>query len=185
MVTGFQHSYPFVIQHIYLTGFRGTGKTSVGSIISRERSLPLIDLDEKIETAAGKSIREIFDEGGEPMFRELESRSLADLVGRPRSVISLGGGTILRDSNRRLIRDSGICIWLDADAETLMDRIKSDATTGERRPSLTQLSPAEEIEQLLRDRRPLYQEVSTLRIDTAGKSIEQVAAEAIVRLPHD
>ena len=166
-------------QHIYLTGYRGSGKTSVGVLIAKELHLPLIDLDEKIEADAGKPISEIFREGGEPMFRNLESEALREVSAGAPSVISLGGGAIIREENRDRIRESGICLWLDGAAESLARRIRGDQSTAERRPSLTSHGLIDEIAILLRQRRPWYREVATAKIDTTDKSIDQVAAEAI------
>ena len=166
-------------QHIYLTGYRGTGKTSIGKIIAHEIRRPLVDLDEKIESDAGMSIREIFDKGGESLFRDLESTALRLVIDGPPSVISLGGGAIVREENRRLIGETGDCLWLDARADELAARIEGDDSTADRRPALTSQGLIDEIEMLLEQRRPLYQEIATFRIDTSGKSIDQVAEEAV------
>ena len=167
---------------LYLTGYRGTGKTSVGALLADQLELPLIDLDELIERVAGQTIRQIFAAGGEEAFREAESQRLAEVAGGPPAVVALGGGAILRPDNRRCIARSGRCFWLDADAETLAERIAADATTGQRRPALTNLGQREEIERLLAVRQPLYQQVADDRIDTAGKTLEQVAGEILQRL---
>lgn len=167
--------------HLYLTGYRGTGKSSVGAMLAKQLDRSVIDLDHVIEEGAGESIREIFDRGGEPLFRQLESEALATVAKSPAAVVALGGGAILSEANRELIRDSGICFWLDADAETIAERIKNDETTSERRPALTSLGQLEEIRTLLDRRRGDYQQAADQRIETTGKSLQQVAEE-IVRL---
>ena len=168
-------------QRIYLTGYRGTGKTTVGQLISKGLGIDCLDLDDVIEMEAGMTIREVFDQGGESLFRELETVALkrvaADDVA-PR-VISLGGGAILRQENRDVIGQTGVCIWLTASAETIAARIIADETTGARRPSLTSLSPAEEIEKLLADREPLYRDAADLTLSTDSKSPEQLSREVI------
>jgi shikimate kinase len=166
-------------QHIYLTGYRGTGKTTVGALIASKWPLPLVDLDKKIEFDHAKTIRQIFDEGGEPLFRKFEAGALREVAAGPQSIVSLGGGAIVRKENRELIRQSGVCIWLDATAETLAKRIQNDVSTSQSRPSLTSQGLLEEIAPLLKQRDSMYREVATARIDTTGKSIDQVAAEAI------
>ncbi|QDT09219.1 shikimate kinase [Planctomycetes bacterium K23_9] len=166
-------------QHIYLTGYRGTGKSSVGRILAQRMTRTLVDLDDRIESAAGKTIREIFDDGGEAAFRDWETKCLELVVAEANEVVALGGGAILRQQNRQLIADSGLCVWLDADANTLAQRIFADESTADRRPSLTQLSPADEIRQMLDQRAPLYQEASHYRVDTGGKTPEEIAAEII------
>ena len=106
-------------------------------------------------------------------------RTVADA---PPAVVSLGGGAILSEDNRGVIRQSGICFWLDADAETIAERIHRDQTTTDRRPPLTSLGELEEIRQLLTQRRNLYEAAASHRIDTGGKSVEQVATEILALL---
>lgn len=167
---------------LYLTGYRGTGKTSVGAVLARRLDRPMIDLDHTVEQAAGRTIREIFAAGGEEAFRDAESECLEEVAHGPSAVVALGGGAILRPANRQLIRGSGRCIWLDADVDTLAERIAADTTTAERRPALTDRGQREEIRQLLETRRPLYRDVSDHRIDTAGKTVQEIAEEILARL---
>lgn len=166
-------------QHIYLTGYRGTGKTSVGTIVAQSLGWPMIDLDEVVEKEAGRSIRQIFEDGGESLFRELESRALFSVPVTPQVVVSLGGGAILSKENRHWIHHNGTCLWLDSDAETLAERIHGDESTEKRRPALTNLGSLDEIRRLLDERRPFYEEVADHRIETGGKTIDQVAEEVL------
>lgn len=110
-------------------------------------------------------------------FRDNESEALAAVAGGPSAIISLGGGAILREQNRDWIKRTGICIWLDSDAETLAQRIRNDDSTSDRRPPLTSLGQVDEIRTLLGKRKPLYQAASDHRVDTTGKTIQQVADE--------
>jgi shikimate kinase len=169
-----------VSQHLFLTGFRGTGKSTVGAILGRRLDRSTIDLDQRIEQLAAKSIREIFDQGGETLFRELETTALQQVVAFPAAVVSLGGGAILRESNRDLLLQSGVCFWLDADAETVARRLRNDTTSGQRRPALTNLPELDEIRHLLQQRQPLYALAADHRIETDGKSAEEVAEEILV-----
>lgn len=166
-------------QHLYLTGYRGTGKSAVGIELARRLGRPVIDLDQIIEENAGKSIREIFDDGGEPLFRKLESEALATVSETNSAVISLGGGAILRDQNRDIIKATGICVWLRADAETINQRINSNTETQQTRPPLTSLDQLAEIRELLQKREEFYEAVSDHQIDTEKKSIEQVTGEVV------
>ena len=166
-------------RHLFLTGFRGTGKSTVGVVLAERLGRPLIDLDQLIEERAGLSIREIFQQGGEPLFRDLESASLEEAVAGPASVISLGGGAILRESNRQRLAQSGVCFWLDADPETIFGRLSGDASTAERRPALTNLGELEEIRELLQRRRPLYEAAANYRIETAGKETQEVSEQIL------
>ena len=164
-------------KHIYLTGFRGTGKTSVGSLLARSLGRKVIDLDGVVTANAGKSVSEIFQDGGEVSFRDLESSALESVSQTENAVISLGGGAILRAGNRAIIRSTGVCVWLDCDAETIAGRLQQDDVSVEQRPALTKLDELQEICELLQTRHPLYQEAADHRLDTAGKTIEQVADE--------
>ncbi len=168
-----------ITRHLYLTGFRGTGKTSVAARLSAAWAAPSIDLDEVIETKAGKSIREIFVEGGESSFRDLESEALSEVSAGRASIISLGGGAILRDENRQRMSSTGVCVWLDATADEICRRVLADPSTGERRPALTALSQREEIERLLAERNDLYLSACDYRVDTTGKSLDQVANDVM------
>jgi len=169
-------------QHLFLTGYRGTGKSSVGRRLAEHLGVPLIDLDERVVRLAGQTIREIFAAGGEEAFRELESEALLAVIREPRSVVALGGGAVLRAENREVIRGAGGCVWLDADADTLTQRIAGDAASSGQRPSLTGLPARDEVVSLLEQRRPLYDQVADHRIETAGKSVEAVAGEVLQRL---
>ena len=161
-------------KHIYLTGFRGTGKTSVGALLARSLGRTVIDLDGVVTANVGKSISEIFQDGGEVAFRDLESDALASVSETENAVISLGGGAILRAGNRAIIRSTGVCVWLDCDAETIAGRLQQDDVSLEQRPALTKLDELQEIRELLNVRYPLYQEAADYRLDTTGKTIEQV-----------
>jgi shikimate kinase len=166
-------------EHIYLTGFRGTGKTSVGTLLAKSLGRTVIDLDGVVTANAGKSIRDIFQDGGEVAFRDLESSALESVSQTGNAVVSLGGGAILRDANRALIRSTGICFWLECDAETIARRLQQDKVSMEQRPALTTLDELQEIRELLQARHALYQEASDYRVATAGMTIEQVAEQII------
>lgn len=170
-------------KHLYLTGFRGTGKSSVARLLARQLAVTAIDLDELVEQQAGISISRIFEEQGESAFRDLESMALATVAKFSPTLISLGGGAILRAENRTCIATTGTCIWLDADANTIAARLHQDETTAERRPALTALPGLQEIERLLDERRPIYEQTSRHRIETTDRSIDQVVDEILALLP--
>jgi len=166
-------------QHLYLTGYRGSGKTTVGRLVANRLGRRCIDLDDEIETHAGRSIREIFADSGEATFRDLETAALLRVAADSAAVISLGGGAILRHENRDVIAKTGIAVWLKIDADTVIQRLSGDATTAERRPSLTGLPPREEVESLLNKREPLYREVAVYEVDTAGQSVAAIVDEIV------
>ena len=166
-------------RHIYLTGYRGTGKSTLGAALAQMLNRTHLDLDDRIEATAQRSIREIFAAGGEPLFRDLEATALREIPDDPPAVVSLGGGAILRVDNRRWLADHGVCLWLDASAETIHQRLVGDDTTALRRPSLTGLGSLAEIQQLLAQREVHYRAAGDFRIETDGKTIPQLADEAI------
>ena len=162
-----------------LIGYRGTGKSTVARMIALALGWEWIDADVEIEWRAGKSIRAIFEDEGEPAFRDLESAVLADLRRREQIILALGGGVVLREQNRQVIKQAGPAVWLQASAETLAERIAADVTTTERRPNLTARGGITEIIAMLATRAPLYRDCATLAVDTEGKSAAQVADEIV------
>ena len=174
-------------KHLLLTGYRGCGKSAIGQLLSQLLSRDLIDTDLAIESAAGKTIAEIFTELGHEGFRDLESDQIASLVSITQPVIiSLGGGAILRPENRQRIRSLGKTVWLQATPKTIHDRVANDRSTQTRRPKLSQLGDLEEIRSILEVRMPLYQEVADLVVSTDGRTTDEVAcivAEWIRSLP--
>lgn len=163
--------------HLFLAGYRGTGKSAVAGALSDRLRMPAVDLDDEIQRAAGRSIAEIFASGGEGEFRQLEAERLAEIARGPARIIALGGGAVLREQNRRVIREAGRCALLTAAVETIAARIAGDAITASQRPALTSLGQIEEIRQLLEDRRSAYQAVAELTVETDGKPVERVADE--------
>ncbi len=116
---------------IYLVGFMGSGKSTVGRALADELGWSFFDIDTEIESDAGSTISEIFDVRGEPVFRELESAALAKRVknvqsGRPQ-VIALGGGALMNDKNFDLVSNHGVVVWLDAPFELIEKRIAAES----------------------------------------------------------
>lgn len=156
--------------NILLIGYRGTGKTTVGRLLSERLNWAFVDSDVDVEAAAGKSIAEIFVEDGERAFRDLEQQVVAELVERDSHVISLGGGAVLREANRTAIRRAGQVVWLTASPAAIHARLTADESTAQRRPNLTPHGGLVEIEQLLTEREPLYRECATCEVSTEGRS---------------
>jgi shikimate kinase len=163
------------LMHLYLVGYRGSGKTTLAKHLSELLSLPWCDSDVEIERSEGCSIRQIFDKHGETGFRDREVAAIDRLSQRPISVIALGGGAVLRPKNRQTIARTGRCVWLTAAPEELAKRIYADVTTAERRPALTNLGHLEEIRSLLARREPLYREVANLIVETDCTPLEEIA----------
>ncbi|MHB8902838.1 MAG: shikimate kinase, partial [Thermoguttaceae bacterium] len=141
-----------------------------------------IDADVEIERVAGKTIARIFAEDGEPVFRDIEARVIADLTGRSNLVIAAGGGAPLRAESRAAMRAGGPVAWLQASAATIHQRMTGDATTASRRPSLTDRGPLDEILHVMTAREPIYRETADVEIDTEGKSPQRLADEILGRL---
>ena len=170
------------MMNLVLIGYRATGKTTLARHLAQRLGWDWIDADVEIEDRAGKSIAQIFAEQGEPAFRDLEAEVIADLCSQPRLVVAAGGGAPLREESRRAMRKSGQVVWLTAMPETILARMTNDATTDDRRPSLTNCPPLEEITQLLCRREPIYRESAHLTVDTEGKSPEQLTDEVLAWL---
>jgi shikimate kinase len=156
---------------IFLTGLMGSGKSSVATVLARSLCLPLVDLDAMICKEAGKSINEIFADEGESAFRSLESACLNRAASFSPSVIATGGGVVIAESNRRLMHEKGIIINLTAPLALILERL-SGATD---RPLYSDQDAEKRIRTLMEEREQFYADAD-IRIDTDGKSVEDVAA---------
>jgi shikimate kinase len=170
------------MNNIVLIGYRATGKTTLARLLAERLGWQWIDADVEIERRAGKSIARVFAEDGEPAFRDLESQVIADLCQRERLVVAAGGGATVRPQNREAMRANGRVVWLTAAPGTILDRMLGDATTPDRRPSLTDKDPLAEIVGLLARREPIYREAAHVIVDSEGKTPEQVAEEVLSSL---
>lgn len=145
-------------------------------------SWDFIDTDLEIEEKEGRSIAEIFAEVGEAGFRDLESAQISGLGSlKEPSIISLGGGAILRPENRNQIRELGFTVWLQASVETLHERIAHDHATQSRRPKLSKLGDEQEIRSILESRLVWYKEVADLAVNTDKLSMQEVAETIVDR----
>jgi shikimate kinase len=139
---------------IVLVGLMGAGKTTVGRRLAKRLGLPFIDSDEEIERAADHKIAEIFDRFGEPSFRDGERRVIQRLIGGPSKVIATGGGAFIDERTRALVLEKAIVVWLDADVETLAERVARRDT----RPLLKGVDPLPRLAELAAARNPVYAE---------------------------
>ena len=163
---------------IYLIGFMGTGKTLIGKALGNRLKVPVIDCDEAIVTYAGKSIPRIFELAGEQGFRDMEHQTLK-LLPVLDHIIATGGGIVLRDENRVHMKENGIVVWLEASTEEILKRLESDQS----RPLLAVGNKAERIQILYDARKELYECTADIRIDTTGKSPDEIVNEILTRLP--
>lgn len=161
--------------HIFLIGYRGSGKTSVGKCLADQMSRPFVDTDSWVELHAQRSIFDIFERDGEEAFRNWETTAIERLPESPPMVVSLGGGSVLRAANRELLRRNGRIVWLRADPRVLAERIAMDAARGLRRPSLTGDDPITEMEQVLARREPLYRSSCDWELETGNRTPSELA----------
>ena len=171
-------------QSLVLVGYRGTGKSTVGRILAERLGLAFADADVELEALVGRPIPAIFAEQGEAAFRDWEERVLSDLCARPGTVVATGGGVVLRERNRILIKSFGFVAWLTADPEVLAGRLLADPGGLANRPSLTAVGTLGEIARVLEERTPLYRMVADAIVDTNQKTPAQTAEAVLDLWPH-
>jgi shikimate kinase len=137
---------------VVLIGMMGAGKSTIGRRMAARLHLPFLDADTEIETAAGMSIPDIFETHGEPHFRDGEARVIARLLDNGPAVIATGGGAFMREETRNRIRDKALSIWLKADADVIMKRVRRRSD----RPLLQNADPEGTVGRLLTEREPVY-----------------------------
>ena len=137
---------------IVLVGMMGAGKSTIGRRLSARLHLPFLDADSEIEAAAGMSIPDIFEVHGEPYFRDGEARVISRLLDNGPAVVATGGGAFLREDTRDRIRDKAVSVWLKADADIIMRRVRRRAD----RPLLQTADPVATVNRLLEQREPVY-----------------------------
>ena len=156
---------------VVLVGMMGSGKTTIGKRVASQLHIPFVDTDDLVQARTGKAVRDIFVQDGEAAFRALEAEVLADaLATQGDLLVAAAGGTVLNDSTRSLMKHhADVVVWLDADVATLRDRTQRS----NHRPlldgdAITRLTTLDE------QRRHLYEDVATVRIDTTGKHANEV-----------
>lgn len=166
-------------ERLLLVGMMGAGKSTVGPLVAQRLGWSFVGTDEEVERSTGKSIPELFESGGEALFRREESRVLAEVLRLRAIVVSVGGGAVLEERNRDLLGRSGLVVWLRAKPETLVRRVGD----GGSRPLLvhTGSDPSEELARIDADRRSLYEQTADAVVDVDGLTATEVA-EAVVAL---
>lgn len=165
--------------NIVLIGFRGTGKSYVGKAIAYHMKRKFIDADDYLEQKVGKTIKEIFSEGGEEGFRQIESGIIEELGLLDDVVIAAGGGAVLNEENIKNMKRNGFVVLLEADVETIHKRLAEDTKGQVQRPGLTNMKQYEEIKYLLAYRRPFYKKAADCCVDTTKLSKNQLAEKVI------
>ncbi len=162
------------IVNLALIGFMGTGKSSVGRLVAEQLRFEFLDTDELIEARAGKSITEIFAKNGEPAFRELEQRLVAELATRTRTVIATGGGLPVNPANLESLKQHALVICLWASPEKVFERVHAQT----HRPLLQELDPQAKIRTLLSARDPFYRQADVL-LNSEFRSLREVAHHVV------
>lgn len=163
--------------NIVLIGMRGSGKTTIGKLLAKRLGKQFIEMDELIVQKVGHSIPEIVNRYGWEKFRDVEREITREVAGWDNVVNATGGGVVTREENIRQLKKKGKLVWLKANTDTLLRRVGNDQS----RPSLTGKSQREDMEAVLADRSPIYEQVADFIIDTEDKMPEEVA-EIITKL---
>jgi len=160
---------------VTLIGYRASGKSSVAPRLAKRLGWSWFDSDVVIEQQAGVSIKDIFQHEGEAGFRKREAEVLAYLLSQTNVVVASGGGAVLSEENRRIMKAAGPVIWLQAPVDVLVRRLGGDQMSTQRRPSLTGQPIGTEVAEVLALREPLYRECATLVVDAGTERPEQMA----------
>lgn len=160
--------------NVILIGFMGAGKTTVGSKLSDMLKKPFLDLDRYIEEEDGRKIDIIFEEDGEPYFRNLETKCLKKIIKESSNlIISVGGGLPLREENQKILKDMGIIIFLKVKPDTVLERIKNN----KERPLLQGENVEEKVNFMLLERNPIYTKIADVIIDVDNKTFQKILEE--------
>jgi len=162
-------------QNIVLIGFMGSGKSTIGRLIAGRLGFQFVDTDAVIVQRAGMDIAAIFARDGEEGFRELETAALESLDHLQRSVIATGGGVVLRERNRELLRELGLVVLLKASEEALFERVSRNT----KRPLLQTENPRETFAKLYAAREPIYEAAAQWTLDSTAIP-HRAAAEAVI-----
>lgn len=164
---------------IVLVGLMGCGKTSVGKRLAKELNIPFIDLDNQIENMANMSITEIFANRGEAYFRQLELTEIKKTLNGAPLVLATGGGAFINEEIRALIKEKGISVWINADLNTLLERVSRRNT----RPLLENGNKEEILKELIDKRYPIYEQAD-ITVNTSLGSHE-VVLHRIIEAIHE
>jgi shikimate kinase len=168
---------PNLDRSVVLVGLMGAGKSSVGKRLAQRLRLPFVDADAEIEAAAGCTIEAIFEQFGEAEFRAGERRIMARLLDGPVRVIAAGGGAYMDPDTRAAIREKGIAIWLQAEIDVLVQRVKRRNN----RPLLKQGDQRATLERLIELRYPIYSEAD-ISVATGDQPHDEVVRNIVARL---
>lgn len=162
------------MSNVILIGYMGCGKSSVGKRLSFAMKKPYIDTDKEIELKQKRTISDIFATEGEAAFRDMETECVKELFDKKQEyIIAVGGGLVLREENRELLKKLGKVVYLRAKPETIYERLKGDTT----RPLLQGEDPFGKIQSMIARRSPIYEDAAQYVIDVDGLGFERTIAK--------
>jgi shikimate kinase len=168
------------MKHVLLIGFMGAGKSTVGRLVAQRMAVPFLDIDTLVEQRDGRTVAEIFSQDGESAFRSLETAAVRSLDALPPSVVACGGGVVLSDTNRAMLKGLGLVVYLRVTAAETLARVGNDST----RPLLSGAGGALAAGKLLEAREALYSAIADAVVDTVDRSADEVA-DQVVLLAHE
>ena len=167
--------------NIVLIGYRGSGKSTVGSRLAARLQMKFVDTDDLIESKEGH-VSDIVKSKGWDYFRRLEKSVIEEISKGDHLIIAPGGGAVLDADNVKALRKNGLIVWLKANQQTLLKRIQKDQGSSTRRPTLTGKGTLEEIEETISEREPFYTKASEIQVDTSMIDVEAVAEDILTVL---
>ena len=166
--------------NIFLVGLMGSGKTTIGRALAKRLNKRFVDADHEIEARTGATIPWIFEIEGEANFRQREADVIRDLTAQEGIVLATGGGAVLNEQSRQLLKERGTVIYLRASVNSILQRTSHDRN----RPLLQTDDPKARIEELSQQRAPLYQEVAHIIIETGRPNVQSVVQTILGQLPN-
>lgn len=164
--------------NIFLIGFMGAGKSTVANGLKNQLEMDYVEMDQLIAEQRGMAITDIFAEYGETYFRNLESNVLIELQRRRHTIVSCGGGIVVRKENKDYMKKNGRVVFLTASPQTVYERVKNS----KERPILNNNMNVEFISQLLETRRALYEEAADITVATDGRPVAEICDEIVSKL---
>lgn len=160
-------------KNIFLIGFMGAGKSTIAASLKEMLGMNLVEMDARIVEEQGITINEIFEKYGESHFRDIESQLILTLGEEGNTIVSCGGGVVVRPENTEYMKKNGVIVFLSATPETIYERVKDN----DDRPILRGNMNVEYIAQLMEKRRALYEGAADIKIDTDGKNVTEICEE--------
>jgi shikimate kinase len=167
-------------QNIFLVGPMGSGKSAVGKYLARLIHAPFVDSDTEIERRTGVDIPYIFEKEGEAGFRERERETLEVLTADGPMVLATGGGAVLLPQNRGYLSERGCVVYLKTSVAQQVFRVKH----ARNRPLLNNVDPGQKLEQLMRERAPIYEALADVTVSTDGRRVRSVAEDILRAIDH-